>query len=254
MPIKKEAEEKTEEQAPAKPLFSNTVTVWIGIISSIITIILTVYTTSNKVRLDKLENSLNERSTEVEESKERVARYQWVYSLYGDLNSTDVRRKNFAVGLITLALNDNESKKLFSALQTSTDTVLQSVGQSGLRALKASTVNTELASLISKVDTSNTAARISAVGELEKKYASSPEAITQILNFYSSGNIATLSPDGIINGLYFLNRTDPTVWSQQQIQQGQDIMQRILALKPGPNTAKELKKFKTILETAARGK
>lgn len=252
--MKKEAEEKTEEQAPAKPVFSNTVTVWIGIISSIITIILTVYTTSNKVRLDKLENSLKERSTEVEESKERVARYQWVYSLYGDLNSTDVRRKNFAVGLITLALNDNESKKLFSALQTSSDTVLQSVGQSGLRALKASTVNTELSSLISKVDTSNAAARISAVGELEKKYASSPEAITQILNFYSTENISTLSPDGIINGLYFLNRTDPSVWSQQQVQQGQVIIKRILALNPGPNTAHQLSNFQRILDTAAKGK
>ncbi|MEO3407166.1 hypothetical protein AAFN85_24830 [Mucilaginibacter sp. CAU 1740] len=250
--MKKEAEEKTEEQTPAKPVFSNTVTVWIGIISSIITIILTVYTTSNKVRLDKLENSLNERSTEVEESKERVARYQWVYSLYGDLNSTDVRRKNFAVGLITLALNDNESKKLFSALQTSTDTVLQSVGQSGLRALKASSVNTELASLISKVDTSNSAARISAVGELEKKYASSPEAITQILNFYSTENISTLSQDGIINGLYFLSRTDPTVWSQQQIQQGRDIIKRILALKPGQKTAKELDRFEKVLGTASK--
>ncbi|PWK75312.1 hypothetical protein LX99_03805 [Mucilaginibacter oryzae] len=250
----KETSPPEENKEVTKPAFSNTVTVWIGIVSSIITIILTVYTTSNKVRLDKLENSLNERSTEIEESKERVARYQWVYSLYGDLNSTDVRRKNFAVGLITLALNDNESKKLFSALQTSTDTVLQSVGQSGLRALKASAINTELASLISKVDTSNTAARISAVGELEKKYASSPEAITQILNFYSNENISTLSPDGIINGLYFLNRTDPTVWSQQQVQQGQDIIQRILALKPGPNTEREVKKFRVILQTAAKGK
>jgi len=235
-----------------KPLFSNTVSAWIGVITSVITIILTIYTTSNKVRLDQLETDFKDRSTKVEESKERVERYKWVYSLYNDLNDVDKRKKNFTVGLITLALTDVESKKLFSALQTSGDTVLQSVGQSGLKALKA-IGNEDLTALVSKIDTSSSADRIKAVGELENKYASSSPAITMVLNLYNPDNIATLSPDGIINGLYYLNRTNVKVWNKQQIKQGQDAAVRIAALNPGKNTSKELANFKSLLTLAATG-
>jgi len=235
-----------------KPLFSSTVTAWIGVITSIITIILTIYTTSNKVRLDQLETDFKDRSTKVEESKERVERYKWVYSLYNDLNDVDKRKKNFTVGLITLALTDAESKKLFSALQTSGDTLLQSVGQSGLKALKA-IGNEDIAALVSKIDTSSAADRIKAVGELENKYASSSPAITMVLSLYNPDNITTLSPDGIINGLYYLNRTNVKVWNKQQIKQGQDAAVRIAALNPGKNTSKELVNFKSLLTLAATG-
>ncbi|SDF63480.1 hypothetical protein SAMN05216464_12245 [Mucilaginibacter pineti] len=247
------AKEQVNVPEPAaKPLFSNTLTVWIGIITSITTIVLTIYTTSNKVRLDQLETDFKDRSAKVEESKERVERYKWVYSLYSDLNNTDVRKKNFTVGLITLALNDQESKKLFSALQTSNDTLLQGVGQSGLKALKA-IANNDIAVLVSKIDTSNYNERVKAVGKLESDYIASPPAITMVLNLYNPDNIVTLSPDGIINGLYFLNRTNPKAWNQQQIKQGQDVTDQIKTLNPGPNTLKELAKFNKILTQAAKG-
>jgi hypothetical protein len=246
----------TDEAAtttPVRPLFTNTITAWIGVITSVITIILTIYTTSNKVRLDQLETDFKDRSTKIEESKERVERYKWVYSLYSDLNNTDKRKKNFTVGLITLALNDAESKKLFSALQTSNDTLLQSVGQSGLKVLKAAD-NADITALVSKIDTSSKADRLKAVDELEKSYTTSSLAITMVLNIYNPDNITTLSPDGIINGLYFLNMTTPGVWNQQQIKQAQGVTERIAALNPGPNTNRELAKFKSLLLIAARGK
>jgi len=246
----KEVDNATDKTS--KPLISNTVSAWIGIVTSVITIVLTIYTTSNKVRLDQLETDFKDRSTKVEESKERVERYKWVYSLYNDLNDVDKRKKNFTVGLITLALTDAESKKLFSALQTSGDTVLQSVGQSGLKALKA-IGNEDIAALISKIDTSSSPDRIKAVGELENKYASSPPAITMVLNLYNPDNITTLSPDGIINALYYLNRTNIKVWNKQQIKQGQDAAVRIAALNPGKNTNKELANFKAFLALAATG-
>ena len=252
MPIDETKDEDKGTGQTGKPLFSSTVTAWIGVITSVITIILTIYTTSNKVRLDQLETDFKDRSTKVEESKERVERYKWVYSLYNDLNDVDKRKKNFTVGLITLALTDVESKKLFSALQTSGDTVLQSVGQSGLKALKA-IGNEDITALVSKIDTSSSADRIKAVGELENKYASSSPAITMVLNLYNPDNITTLSPDGIINGLYYLNRTNARVWNKQQIKQGQDAAVRIAALNPGKNTSKELVNFKSLLTRAATG-
>lgn len=249
----KTKEAGTGNEQAGKPLFTNTLTAWIGVITSVVTIILTVYTTSNKVRLDRLENDFKERATKIEESKERVERYKWVHDLYIDLNDNDKRKKNFTVGLITLALDANESKRLFSALQTSNDTVLQSVGQSGLKALKA-VDNPGITALVSKIDTSSAPDRKKAVGDLENNYASSPPAITMVLNLYNPDNIITLSPDGIINGLYYLNRTNAKVWNQQQIKQGQEVADRIAALNPGPNTNKELVNFRSLLTLAAKGR
>ena len=113
--------------------------------------------------------------------------------------------------------------------------------------------NDDIAALVSKIDTSSSPDRIKAVGELENKYASSPPAITMVLNLYNPDNITTLSPDGIINGLYYLNRTNVKVWNKQQIKQGQDAAVRIAALNPGKNTNKELANFKTFLALAATG-
>lgn len=241
---------KADPAKEGKPLFSSSVSAWIGILTSLITVVLAIYTTSNKARLDSLETNFKDRSTKVEESKERVERYKWVYGLYSELNSNDPRKKNFTIGLITLALNDDEAKKLFSGLQASNDPLLQSVGQSGLKVIG----NEQLVALVAKLDTTEKQSRVDAATVLESKYAASPAAISLVLNLYNADNIKTLSPDGIINGLYYLNRSDPKVWNNQQIEQGNEIAARIMELKPGPNTTIELSKFRSFLKIAAKGR
>jgi len=231
------------------PPFTNNVSVWLGIITSIITVALTIYTAYNKAKIDSLEDKLKERSATVEESRERVDRYKWVFSLYNDLTDTDKRRSKFAGSLITLALTDTESKKLFSGLQTSSDKVLQNLGKNGLVSLN----NATIVSLVSKIDTLSIPDRTSAVGELEKHYASSPVAITLVLNLYNPDNIKTMSSNGVINGLYYLNRTIPKVWSKQQIEQGKEVASRIAVLNPGTKTQKELANFITFLSKASGG-
>jgi hypothetical protein len=231
------------------PLFTNNVSVWLGIITSIITVALTIYTAYNKAKIDSLEDKLKERSATVEESREKVDRYKWVFSLYNDLTDTDKRRSKFAGSLITLALTDTESKKLFSGLQTSSDKVLQNLGKNGLSSLN----NATIVSLVSKIDTLSVPDRTSAVGELEKNYASSPVAITLVLNLYNPDNIKTMSSNGVINGLYYLNRTTAKVWSKQQIEQGKEVTARIAALNPGAKTQKELANFIRFLNNASGG-
>src|SRR5438876_9995698 len=66
---------------------------FVGVVGSIVTISLTLWNTHTKSLIDEregrlkdLEASLKERTTGIEESKERVDRYKWVFSLFGDLN------------------------------------------------------------------------------------------------------------------------------------------------------------------------
>ena len=230
-------------------LFTNNVSVWLGVITSIITVALTIYTAYNKAKIDSLEDKLKERSATVEESREKVDRYKWVFSLYNDLTDTDKRKSKFAGSLITLALTDAESKKLFNGLQTTSDKVLQNLGKNGLISLNNSTI----VSLVSKIDTLSVPDRTSAVGELEKDYASSPVAITLVLNLYNPDNIKTMSSNGLINGLYYLNRTIAKVWSKQQIEQGKEVAARIAALNPGAKTKNELANFIRFLNNASGG-
>jgi hypothetical protein len=42
-----------------------------------------------------------------------------------------------------------------------------------------------------------------------------------------------MSSNGIIDGLFYLNRTNPKAWSPQQITKGKEVADRIAALNPG---------------------
>ncbi|ASU35859.1 hypothetical protein [Mucilaginibacter xinganensis] len=248
MPAENEAPATATQQSNKPPLTGN-ISVWLGIITSIITVALTIYTAYNKAKIDGLEDKLKERSTTIEESREKVERYKWVFSLYQDLTDTDKRKSKFAGSLITLALTDAESTKLFAGLQTSTDKVLQNLGKNGLTTIGNGTI----VALVSKIDTLSVPDRTSAVGELEKNYASSPVAITLVLNLYNPDNIKTMSSNGVINGLYYLNRTTAKVWSRQQIDQGREVAARIAALNPGTKTKNELANFVKFLNKASGG-
>jgi hypothetical protein len=76
------AQETEGSRGAGKP-FVERISLWIGVLGSIITILLTVWNAQTKAAIDKreadlktLEVGLKQRSTGVEESKERVERYK----------------------------------------------------------------------------------------------------------------------------------------------------------------------------------
>ena len=147
----------------AKPLFSNTLSTWIGIATSVLTVILAVANyhnnqqlEANKHRLDSLETSFKGRSVGIEETKEKVERYKWVLSLYNDLiDTTNKQKSGFAIGMVKLALDSADFSKLFASLQSSSNKSLQSVG------------NQIIIDLVSKIDAADPSDRKGAVGDLE---------------------------------------------------------------------------------------
>jgi hypothetical protein len=248
-----------ENEGPSKPItrgktLGELITLWVGILGSLVTISLTIWNTRIQAEIGRREESLKElelrlkeRTTGLEESRERVDRYKWVLSLFPDLNETDQKKKNFTISLIRLALTKEEAEQLFAGLQTSSDKALQSLGQSGINALQ----NEPIAILVSKMNASIAEARKSAVADLLRHYKSSSQAIELVLRMYDPEKIENLSPSGLINGLYYLSATDPAAWDRPHIDTAKQAISRIEARGVGPQTKAALDSFKSFLQSIA---
>lgn len=226
-----------------KKSFYEKLSFWIGIIGTVTTLVLTIWNANTKMEIDKreaelksLEIMLKERSTGVEESKERVERYKWVFSLFPNLNGGDLQEKNFAINLIRLALTKEEAQQLFSGMQASSDTTIRSIGQKGINAIESEPIF----NLVSQMNASTAEVRKHAVAMLIQDYKSSSKAITLTLRLYETDKIDNLSGSGKINGLYYLSATDPEAWNKEQKFAAKDIVDRLQASNPGPQTQKAL--------------
>jgi len=230
------------------------ITLWVGILGSLVTISLTIWNTRIQAEIGKREESLKElelrlkeRTTGLEESRERVDRYKWVLGLFPDLNEGEEKKKNFTISLIRLALTKDEAEQLFAGLQTSSDKSLQSLGQSGITALQ----NEPIAILVSQMNGSAAGIRKNAVAVLERDYKSSSQAIELVLRMYDPGKIENLSPSGLINGLYYLSATDPAAWDRQHIAAARQIISRVEAREIGDQTKAALNKLKSFFQSMA---
>jgi|WetSurMetagenome_2_1015567.scaffolds.fasta_scaffold291102_1 hypothetical protein len=224
--------------------FSDHITLYVGIIGSLVTITLTILNAHTKNVIDDIEMKIKDRVTKIEESKEKVDRCKWVLSLFPDLTNEDEKKRYFTTVLTKLVLEEKEAEQLFAGLQASSNKKLQSIGQSGMVAIQ----NEPIALLVSQMNTNTAEARIDAVKALEKRFKSSSQAITIALRTYDQDKIDNLSPDGLINGLYFLSATDPAAWNQQQVDIGKQVILRVDAKNPGPKTKEALVTFKLLLE------
>lgn len=221
---------------------TSNISVVISVISSIVTIGLTVLNSYNTAEINRLEVQLKNRETTIDESKERIERYKWVSTLFPSLEEDNIKKKNFTISLIRLALDSSEARQLFSSLEVSGDKTLQSVGQAGINAIR----NEPILALVSNMNSNIPNTRKSAVEKLIREYGSSPEAIEYTIQLYSPEKISSLSPSGLINGLSYLKRTDPQVWKPRQIEVANQTVRRILETNKGPQTqfvGKELLNF-----------
>ncbi|TXI26227.1 MAG: hypothetical protein E6Q61_00515 [Nitrosomonas sp.] len=225
---------------------------WIGVISAAITTAMTVWNVYTKNQIDKkeedlkqLEITLKSRSTGVEESKERVERYKWVLSLLPSLIDQDQTKRNFTVSLVRLALTKEEGEQLFAGLQLSTNPELREAGQRGFESLE----NQELNRLVLQMNALAADERKEAVARLEKNYSTSPLAISLTLERYQLDRIRSLSPSGVINGIYFLASTDSQAWTPQYKKSAEQLIYRLRATGTGPQTGEALNKLEKLVNS-----
>ena len=83
--------------------------------------------------------------------------------------------------------------------------------------------------------------RKAAGGQLARDYRSSPQAVGLVLDTLSERSLPSLSASGLINALYFLNRSDLTVWTDEHKKRAREAIGRIRASGgKGPQTAEQL--------------
>lgn len=240
------------EETPtrAHPL-ADRITLWTGIVGTALTVVLTAWNAYTKTQIDQreaslrdLELKLKERSAGLEESRERVDRYKWVLGLFPDLTNSNAQKRNFTVSLIRLALTQDEASQLFTGLQTSTDTALSALGTTAIASIEIEPI----ARLVAQMNADDAGTRKRAVAELERRYASSSQAITLALQALGAGRLETLSPSAVINALYFLGHTDPAAWDRAQLAAGRAVADRVAARSPGAQTNTALTAFRTLLQ------
>lgn len=117
-------------------------TMLVGVISSILTIVLTLFNTYTKAKIDdadqnlkqkttEFEMKLKERSADLEQSKDKISRYTFVHTLFPDL-SGDPQKQERTINLIRLSLTDDEAAKLFAGLSNSEDKSVRAAGSAAI--------------------------------------------------------------------------------------------------------------------------
>jgi tetratricopeptide (TPR) repeat protein len=124
-------------------MISDNMGIWIGIISSVITISLSVlnYNLNEKmqqseINIKRIETDLKIKNLELESLKEKTARYEFVNKLMGDLLKQDKNQIALTTNLISLALNEEEAAKLFRGFANSEQKNIKEVGNIGIEAIK----------------------------------------------------------------------------------------------------------------------
>ncbi len=134
--------ELPQSQKPEK--LANHVSAWVGIISVLTTMILSVFTFSintqrqqaednQKITQNKLDEAQKDFQRQLEEKRFQKEKYELVSTILPDLNAQD---KYIKINLIRLILGDEESGRLFLGLQLSTDTNSKKIGEIGTNTIK----------------------------------------------------------------------------------------------------------------------
>ncbi len=113
-----------------------------------------------------------------------------------------------------------------------------------------------LTTLVGQLNDESADVRRAAGGRLARDNSSNPQAIGLVLGMLSPQNLESLSPSGLINGLYFLNRSNADVWTEQQRQLARDAIRQVRASKSaiGPQTAQELSELEARVSSNSKAK
>ncbi|MDV6252312.1 hypothetical protein [Vibrio sp. EA2] len=123
---------------------SDKITVWIGVGSSIITIILSVMNFNLNAEMQeidayvkKVEADLKQKTYELEKSRENTSRYEFINKLMPDLLADDEKHVVLTTNLIALVLDESETEQLFNGLASSKEENVSNVGKIGIETINS---------------------------------------------------------------------------------------------------------------------
>ena len=90
---------------------------------------------SSKIRLEEMKLELEAKTHDLEVSREKTERYEFVYKVLPDILNKDKTQVVLTTNLISLALTDEEANKLFVGLSNSDDEKVQNIGKTAIQGI-----------------------------------------------------------------------------------------------------------------------
>jgi hypothetical protein len=106
-----------------------------------------------------------------------------------------------------------------------------------------------LVTLIGQIDSAAADERKAALAILVRDYRTSASAVAQVVALYAADRVNALSPNGRVNGLYFLASTSPEAWSRDSVRAARDALTRVSQAGAGPDTRAQLEKLGALLDS-----
>ncbi len=206
----------TEATAPHDRTLTKQIGSWIGVVSAVVTVVLTVVNAywSNRIRQVEtdlearqleIQSQLEQQRIELDAGRERLERFTFAQRLLEDLVDDVEPARSLKINLVNLALTEEEAEDLWQGLRASQDETVSSLGTMAVR--------TRLARLVGQMDAATREERIGAVQRLIDDHATNPQAVEQALTMLEEPRVGTLSASGRINVMVFLQRTEPAAWN-----------------------------------------
>jgi len=189
---------------------------WVAAVSTVVTLSLTALNAYWSNEIGKIENILKERQVSLDEEKSRLARYAFVQNLFDELLTKDEGKKNLNINLITLALNNDEAKQLFSGFATSENKDVEYLGSIGLSSI-------EIQKLVTGMNDSIKNNRLASVQTLISEYKNSTAAINEAIKMIEPKKTNALSASGRINVLVFLQNTNSEGWNENLVRRAREV-------------------------------
>ena len=111
-----------------------------------------------------------------------------------------------------------------------------------------------IASLLRQMNSPLERERRGTTGVLKAEFSSDPQAVEQALAMLDESRIGDLSPQGLINVLFFLNNTDDSAWTAETAQKAEAALANIEKRPLGAQATDALGDFKTRVAAAKRAK
>jgi len=186
---------------------------------------------------------LKERQVSLDEERSRLARYAFVQNLFDELLTKDEGKKNLNINLITLALNNDEAKQLFSGFATSENKDVENVGSIGLSSI-------EIQRLVKGMNDSIKNNRLASVQTLINEYQNSTAAVNEAIKMIEPNKRNALSASGRINVLVFLQNTNFEGWNENLVRRAREVTIKMQnqhekgVARVGPQTEEALNKLR----------
>lgn len=229
-----------------------------GVLSTLMTCYVTWMSENTKQRLDQadhqlrkeasaLEVEIRHRVTALEESKDRVERLKWVHTLIPQMLGSDARQRSASLAMVRLALGPTDTEALLTGLAQSNDPQQREEAKQVKKDFEKSE-SSELVRLVDRMNADTADVRRAATGKLQHSFAAAPEVVGLVLDRLSAERVKDLNPNGLINSLYYLSRTDDAAWTPENIQTGNAAVERLQGMLLGEQATAELRRVERLIK------